>query len=141
MKILFAVLLIVHGLIVAFQSSGSFSPAEGVKNPSWLNWWPVNLGQSWILSPLGIERALVARTGGFLWLIAGIALVAAGLGVLGIIVPITWWRNLALIGAAASLVMLAIYLHPFYGIGIGASVVLLAVLLWQGSPLLVRLGL
>jgi hypothetical protein len=51
------------------------------------------------------------------------------------------WRSLALIGVAISLVMLAIYLHPFYGIGIIASVVLLAALLWKQWTLLEGLGL
>jgi hypothetical protein len=54
MKILIAVLLIVHGLIVAGQSSGSFNPVGGVKNPAWLSWWPANLGQSWLL--IAIQR-------------------------------------------------------------------------------------
>jgi hypothetical protein len=141
MKILIAVLLIVHGFIVASQSSSSFNPVGGVVNPAWLNWWPSNLGQSWLLSPLGVERTLVAKAGGFLWLAAGIALLAAGFGVLGFIIPTAWWRSLALIGAAISLGMLAIYLHPLYGIGIGASSVLLAALLWRGWPLLESLGL
>ena len=141
MKILIAVLLVAHGFIVANQSSSSFNPIGGVKNPSWLYWWPSNLGQSWLLSPLGLERSPVARAGGFLWLVAGIALVAAGLGALGLIVPQGWWRGLALSGAAISLVMLAIYLHPLYGIGVSASVVLLLALLWEGWPVLVRFGL
>jgi hypothetical protein len=49
--------------------------------------------------------------------------------------------RLALTGAVISLVMLIIYLHPFYGIGIGASIVLLAALVWEQWPLLDRLGL
>lgn len=141
MKILIAVLLIVHGFIVTAQSSGSFNPVGGLQNPSWLNWWPANFGQSWLLSSLGVERTLIARAGGLLWLVAGMALFAAGLGVLGLMVPPTWWRILALSGAAISLLMLAIYLHPFYGIGIGASIFLLAALLWAQSPLLKQLGL
>ena len=141
MKILIAVLLIVHGFIVTAQSSGSFNPVGGIQNPSWLNWWPANLGQSWLLSSLGVERTLIARAGGLLWLVAGMALFTAGLGVVGLLVPPTWWRVLALSGAAISLVMLAVYLHPFYGIGIGASIVLLAALLWVQWPLLERLGL
>jgi hypothetical protein len=141
MKILIAILLIVHGLIVAGQSSGSFNPIGGIKNPAWLSWWPASLGQSWLLTTLGIERSLVARAGGFLWLVAGAVLVAAGLGVLGLGVPPTWWRSLALSGAAISLIMLAIYLHPFLSIGIGASIVLLATLVWEQWPLLERLGL
>jgi hypothetical protein len=141
MKILFAVLLVVHGFIVAAQSSGSFHPSAGVKNPSWLTWWPVNLGQSWLLSPSGLEQTLIARAGGLLWLAAGIALAAAGLGVFGILVPPGWWRSLALAGAIISLGMLALYLHPFYGIGLGASTILLIALVWGQSPLLDQLGL
>lgn len=141
MKILIAVLLIVHGLIVTGQSSGSFTPVGGISNPSWLSWWPTNLGQSWLLSMLGIEQTLAARMGGLLWLAAGMALIAAGLGVLGLIVPLAWWRRLALAGAAISLVMLAVYLHPFYIIGIGSSIVLLVALLWDKWTLLERFGL
>ncbi len=141
MKILIAVLLIVHGLIVAGQSSGSFNPIGGLQNPSWLNWWPANLGQSWLLAPLGVERTLLARAGGFLWLIAGITVVAAGLGAFGLVVPHTWWRSLALIGAIVSLVMLTVYFHPLFGIGIGASIVLLIALLWEQGAQLARLGL
>jgi hypothetical protein len=141
MKILIAALLIIHGFIVASQSSGSFNPVGGVNNPAWLTWWPVNLGQSWLLTPLGIERSLIARMGGLLWLFAGLTLIAAGFAVLGLIVPQTWWRALSLTGAAVSLVMLAIYLHPLYGVGITASVVLLAALWWQGMPLFGWAGL
>jgi hypothetical protein len=140
MKTLIAVTMIVHGLIVAAQSASSFNPGGGVQNPAWLNWWPANLGQSWLLTSLGIERTLVARAGGLLWLVAGMALVGAGLGALGWVVPSAWWRGLALSGAAISLAMLAIYLHPFYGIGIGASIVLLTALLWERWPLLEQLG-
>lgn len=141
MKIFIAVLLIIHGLIVTGQSGSSFQPGTGIINPSWLNWWPANLGQSWLLTSLGVERTMIARAGGILWLIAGIALVAAGLGVLGVMVPLPWWRRLALYGAVLSLIMLVIYLHPFYGIGLIASVILLVALFWEQWPILARLGL
>lgn len=141
MKVLFAVLLILHGLIVIGQSSSSFNPVGGVKNPAWLSWWPSNLGQSWLLSPLGIEQSVLARAGGVLWLAAGIALVAAGLSVVGLVVPSALWRSLALTGGVISLLMLVIYLHPFYGIGIGSSIVLLAALVGEQWPLLERFGL
>jgi hypothetical protein len=141
MRLIIAVLLIVHGLIVAGQSASSFSAASGVPNPAWLSWWPANLGQSWLLSMLGIEQTLVARAGGFLWLAAAVALVGAGLGVIGLGVPAAWWRGLALGGAALSLGMLIVYLHPFYGLGIGASAAVLAATLWSHGSVLSRLGL
>jgi hypothetical protein len=141
MKILFAILLIIHGLIVASQSTGSFKPSAGVPNPVWLNWWPVNLGQSWLLVPSGAEQSLLARSAGVLWLAAGLALIAAGLGILGFIIPIAWWRSLALVGAILSLIMLVVYIHPFLGIGIGASVLILAALLMSQWTVLQQIGL
>lgn len=143
MKLLIGVLLIVHGLIVAGQAAGSFGstlPRE-IQNPSFVSWWPVNMGRSWLFSSLGLERTLATyRIGGLLWLAGGILLVAAGLGVFGFIIPPEWWRSLAVSGAAISLFMLAIYLHPLTIIGTAASLAVLIALLWfqWPSPTFVR---
>jgi hypothetical protein len=133
MKFLISVLLILHGLIVAGQSAGSFGstiPNE-LQNPSFMSWWPINLGRSWVFSLLGLQRTLmVYRIGGMLWLVAGLALVSAGLGVLGFIIPVDWWRDLAIIGGAISLFMLAVYFHPMMIIGTASSLAVLVVLVW-----------
>ncbi|HSL45884.1 MAG TPA: hypothetical protein VK897_20800 [Anaerolineales bacterium] len=138
MKILISILLIIHGLIVAGQAVGSFGstiPNE-IQNPSFVSWWPVNMGRSWLFSWLGLDKTLVVyRIGGLLWLAGGIALVAAGLGALGFVIPTAWWRDLAVAGGAISLLMLAIYLHPLLIIGTASSVAVLAVLLWSKWPL------
>jgi hypothetical protein len=140
-KILIAILLIVHGMIVAAQSSGSFNPTGGAANPALFKGWPTQLGQSWLLVKLGAERTLLSQVCGILWLLAGLALITAGLGVLGIIIPAAWWRSLALTGAGLSLLMLAVYLHPLYGIGVGASILVLIALSAKSMPLLSNLGL
>lgn len=129
MQTIVAILLIVHGLITAAQSGGSFSPSGGMTNPAWLGWWPTGLGQSWVWSGLGLEHSLLARAGGILWLGAGAALAAAGLALLGVLVPAGIWRTLALVGGGLSLLMLLVYLHPFYAIGILSSVALVIALL------------
>ena len=137
MKILISALLIIHGLIVASQSSGSFKPVigpMGVENPSWISWWPTRLGQSWLLSGLGLERSSIVAIGGLLWLISGFALVAAGFGVFGFIVPAVWWRNLAIFGAAISLFMLLVHFHPLMIVGTASSLAVLVALLWAHWP-------
>jgi hypothetical protein len=137
MKILISVLLIIHGLIVAGQSAGSFGstiPNE-IQNPSFVSWWPINMGRSWLFSWLGLEKTLgVYRIGGLLWLAGGIALVAAGLGNLGFIIPVDWWQNLAIGGGAISLFMLAVYFHPMTIIGTTSSMAVLVALLWARWP-------
>ncbi|HZD57269.1 MAG TPA: hypothetical protein VE136_11125 [Anaerolineales bacterium] len=136
MKLLIGAVLVIHGLITAFQSGGSFgsTPSSGLQNPSWVNWWQVNLGRSWLLSWLGLERTPVTWIGGMLWLVGGIALAAAGLGVLGFIIPTEWWRSLAIAGAAISLFMLVVYFHPLTIIGGGLSLAILVALLWAHWP-------
>ncbi len=137
MKLLIATVLILHGLIVAGQAAGSFGstlPKE-VQNPSFVSWWPVNMGRSWLFSSLGMDKTpALYRVGELLWLAGGIGLVAAGLGVLGFIVPTGWWRELAIGGAAISLLMLLLYLHPLMLIGTASSLAVLISLLWAKWP-------
>ena len=133
MKLLISVLLILHGLIVAGQSAGSFGatiPNE-VQNPSFISWFPINMGRSWLFSLFGLQNSLPAyRISGILWLIGGLILVAAGLGMFGILVPVVWWRGLAIAGAAISLFMLLLYFHPLMIIGTASSVAVLVTFGW-----------
>ena len=133
MKLLISVLFILHGLIVAGQSAGSFGakiPNE-VQNPSFINWFPINMGRSWLFSLFGLQNSLPAyRMSGILWLFGGLLLVAAGLGMFGILVPVVWWRGLALAGAAISLFMLLLYFHPLMIIGTASSIAVLIAFGW-----------
>jgi hypothetical protein len=137
MKLLISVLLILHGLIVVGQSAGSFGstiPSE-LQNPPFVSWWPINMGRSWLFSWLDMDKTLIIyRISGLLWLVGGIALVAAGLGVLGFIFPTAWWRELAIGGAAITLFMLAVYFHPITIIGTASSLAVLVALLWAKWP-------
>jgi hypothetical protein len=137
MKLLISILLILHGLIVAAQAAGSFGasiPSE-VPNPAFVSWWPMNMGRSWLFSALGLERSLAAyRIGGLLWLAGGLALMAAGLGVAGFLIPTAWWRDLAVAGGGISLLMLAIYFHPLMIIGTASSLAVVLALLWAKWP-------
>ena len=133
MKLLISVLLILHGLIVAGQSAGSFGatiPNE-VQNPAFISWFQINMGRSWLFSLFGLQNSLPAyRMSGILWLIGGLILVAAGLGMFGIFVPVVWWRGLAIAGAAISLFMLLLYFHPLMIIGTASSVAVLIAFGW-----------
>jgi len=141
MKIIFAVLLILHGLIVTAQSSASFKPVGGTPNPAWMAWFPANLGQSWLFSRLGLEQAAGVKILGLLWLLGGLAIAAAGLGILGFIIPVPWWRMLALVGGLLSLLMLSLYFHPFYLVGIAASILVVIAILARNWTVLQQIGL
>ena len=130
MRIIVSILLLVHGLITSVQAGTGFSPSEGVANPSWLSWWPVNLGQSWFLKHFGLTQPVLGTLAGILWIIAGISLIAASLGLFGFIIPTSLWRFLAGLGAGIPLVLFVFYAHPMYAVGIGANLAVLLFLLW-----------
>lgn len=65
---------------------------------------------------------------------AGAALIAGALGLFGFLVPPSCWLALAGAGAIVSLVVLAVYAHPLYAIGIAADLAILLVLVWAQWP-------
>jgi hypothetical protein len=124
------IVLVAHGLITTMIGFGSMAnpTSATMPTPSWLAWWPGTLGRSWVLDGLSVGSG-PAALGGLVWLAAGLALVGAGLGWLGVSVASDHWQSLALIGAALGLVALALYFHPFYLVAIVIDVVILA-LVW-----------
>jgi general stress protein CsbA len=124
------IVLVAHGLITTMIGFGSMSSpsAAAMQTPSWLGWWPGTLGRSWAFDALNLGSG-PALIGGLLWLAAGLALVGAGLGWLGVSVVSNQWQMLALVGAVLGLAALALYFHPFYIVAIVIDVVIVA-LVW-----------
>ena len=133
---LVGVLLVAHGLITTMIGFGSVaSPSSAtMPTPSWLGWWPGTLGRSWVLDGLSLGT-IPAAIGGLVWVAAGLALVGAGLGWLGVSVVSDHWQSLALVGASLGLLALVLYFHPFYVVAIVIDVVILvAVVGRQAAP-------
>jgi hypothetical protein len=90
-------LLIMHGLahmtgVVGFWTSGSRAFGD----------------QAWIFSQGVSARSLVGRAWGLLWLVAGIGLIATGLGLL---FGQAWWPSLAVGAAIVSLLAIVPWLR------------------------------
>jgi hypothetical protein len=120
------IVLVAHGLITTMIGFGSMSTptSAAMPTPSWLGWWPGTLGRSWAFDALNLGSG-TALIGGLLWLAAGLALVGAGVGWLGVSVVSSQWQMLALVGAVLGLAALALYFHPFYVVAIVIDVVIL----------------
>jgi hypothetical protein len=120
------IVLVAHGLITMMIGFGTISnpSSAAMPAPSWLGWWPGTLGRSWAFDALSLGSG-TATIGGLLWLVAGLALVGAGLGWLGVSALSDQWQTLALVGAVLGLAALALYFHPFYVVAIVIDVVIL----------------
>jgi hypothetical protein len=96
--------------------------------PSWFSWWPGPFGRSWLFDVLNLGTG-ASVLGGLVWLVAGVALVAAGLGWLGVPGVRDLWQTLAFVGAAVGLVALVVYFHPLYLVAVVIDLAVV-VLLW-----------
>jgi len=128
-KLVLGAFLVAHALIhLGFVSS---PPAATANGPA----WPFDLGRSVVLGPLGLGGAVVRAVGAGLVAVVLGAFAVAALGVVGI-APTAATVPAALIGAAASLVLLVAFFHPWLVLGIAIDAVLLWLLLianWQPS--------
>jgi len=123
--------LAVHGLITAMTGfTGVTNPnSPSLALPSWFNWWPGPFGRSWLFDALHLGTG-AALFGGLIWLAAGIALLAGGLGWLGVPGLDAITDVLLVVGAALGLLAIALYFHPIYLIAVGINIAIL-VLLWN----------
>lgn len=89
--------------------------------PSWMAWWPGPFGRSWAFDALSMGSP-AAVVGGLIWLLAGLALVGAVLGIVGIPVLADAARTLLVSGAFLGLVAVALHFHPFYAVALPIDV-------------------
>ena len=134
----FSIVLIIHGLISGSQALGSFGKQSvELTNPSWLKWWPTQLGQSWLFAKAGSKDRVFSILTGFLWLIAMAGFLATSLALFGFIQPIELWKALVTNSAIISLIVLLLYLHPLYLIGVLINVgILILVNIVHWSPIM-----
>jgi hypothetical protein len=120
-----ALLLVAHGLVHAFFLIPQ--PPEKPGSPA----WPFSLDRSWVLAPLGVG-ARTARIIG----IALLVVLVAGYGV-GAVALVDWlpagvFAPAITVGSVASLAMLALFFHPWLGLGFAIDIVLLWAVLANG---------
>jgi hypothetical protein len=127
--------ILLHGLITTVIGvRGVSAPDTPALAMPMFGWWPGPFGRSWLLDGLNLGTG-GAVAGGFVWLIAGVALIGSGLGYFGVPVLRDLWPLLAVSGASVGLVALALYFHPIYLLAIGIDAALI-LFLWErvGAP-------
>jgi hypothetical protein len=93
--------------------------------------WPFDLTQSWLLTPLGAPGDALRITGCALLAVILGAFTLAAMSALGLL-PATIWEWSTVIGATASLVMLAVFFHPWLAVGVAIDIVALWAVLVLG---------
>jgi hypothetical protein len=125
-RIVLAVFLVVHGLIHASLTNVPVPKPGELHTPFFPAWWRASTDATWPVAKLGLSNGLVRGLGSALWLLATLGCALAGLGLLGVPGLSQVWTACLGVGGVASLLVMALYWHPWYVVGAGLSVALLA---------------
>jgi hypothetical protein len=120
-RIVIGILLIIHGF-----AHWNITTAWGTKPAVY----------SWVLSPRGVAQASLDALSNPLWVSTLLLFIAAGIS---IFFGVAWWRWLAIIAAAASLVAIGLFGQSNMILGIAIDVAILVALLgarWPSPSLL-----
>ena len=130
MQAVIGAVLIAHGVItsaIGFTTVGN-PGAPAMALPGFMSWWPGPFGRSWLFDAAGLGTP-AAVVGGAIWLVSGLALVAGGLGWLGVGIVADMRYTLLVTGAALGVLAVALYFHPFYAAALLINIAIVG-LLW-----------
>jgi hypothetical protein len=125
-RILFAIFLLAHGWI--HMSLAQVPPPEPgkLRTPFFPSWWRDSVDTGWPVSRLGLAPATVRTVGWLLWVVTVALYTLAALALLFAPGSAGLWQGLTVGGSVASLVLLALYWHPWLPAGVLIDLVLIA---------------
>jgi hypothetical protein len=121
-KLLLTAFFMAHAAIHFGFISPAPAPAAGAPP------WPFDLTRSWLLTPLGLDESVTKTLGIGLLLALSFGYAAVTLVMMGIL-PERLFAVSVVVAATASLVMLALFFHPWLVLGVAIDVVLLYLVL------------
>lgn len=118
LRVAVAGLLVGHGFIHLGFVSPRPAPAPGAPP------WPFDMTRSWLLNAIGAPESAARAIG---WALVAVLLVAFGIAALASLewLPAGWFGPASVVGAAASLVLLATSFHLWLVVGVAIDLVLL----------------
>jgi hypothetical protein len=119
---------------MTFSLTTVAAPKPGeIHTPFWPGWWRPEVDSQWLAVRLGLAPDAVHLMGSILWMLALAGFTLGGLGILGVPLLNSLWISVSVIAAAASLILLLFFWHPWLVMGVLINMgVLLAV--WQSWP-------
>lgn len=125
-RIFIALFLIAHGLIHMSLSNVPVPQPGAMHTPFWPSWWRAEIDKTWPISRLGLPDGFVRTLGWVLWLVVTVGFAIAGLGLLGLPVVNAIWPAAAVGSSVISILLLALYWHPWFVMGPTLDLLILA---------------
>ncbi len=113
-----AIFLIVHGLVHYSLTYVPIPKPGELRTPFWPSWSRTDTDPAWLAFRMGLSNNVIRWVGSALWLLTVAGFGLGGLGLLGIPGLNQIWQGGAILGAAASLILLGFYWHPWLIAGV-----------------------
>lgn len=130
-KIIIALFFIAHGFIHASLSWVPVPKPDALRTPYFPGWSKADTDAKWPISNLGVPANVVRTAGWLLWLVVTVAFILAALGLFGVPGLSILWIPLAVGGSILSIVLIALYWHPWLPIGILLDLAILAAIYFR----------
>jgi hypothetical protein len=126
LKIIIAIFFIAHAFIHISLTWAPIPKPGAMRTPFFPSWKRSNTDPKWPISKLGLSDSLVRIAGSILFLAVTVAFCLAALGLLGVPGLNMVWIPLAVGASIASIVLIALFWHPWLPAGILLDVAILA---------------
>jgi hypothetical protein len=136
MKIALAIFAIAHGLVHSILAVAP-NPADQDAKPGAFFTVPE---RSWLLPQLGLNETAVHWIGIILVVFSSLGFVLTGLGIFGVAGLNAIWREVAMISACMSLLLLILFWHHWLPVGVLINLGTVIALLWAKWPPIDMIG-
>lgn len=125
-RTLIAVFLVAHAYIHVSLTYVPLPKPGELRTPFWPSWWRDAVDPAWLASRLGLSNGMERGLGSALWLLTAAGFTLTGLGLLFFPRLSQLWGAGAILGSAASLLLLLFYFHPWLVIGAAIDLAVIA---------------
>ena len=131
LKIIIAIFFIAHGFIHISLSWAPLPQPGALRTPFFPSWKRSDTDQKWPVSKLGLPENVVRTAGWLLVVVVTAGFVLAALGLFGLPGLNTLWVPLAAGASILSIVLIALFWHPWLPVGILLDAAILAAIYFQ----------
>jgi len=126
LRVLFVIFLLAHGWVHMSLAQVPVPQPGALRTPFMPAWWREALDPAWPASKLGLPPQVTRTLGWVLWVLVAAGYTLAGAALLFAPGQASIWQGLAAAASVLSLVLLALYWHPWLPIGVLIDLALLA---------------
>lgn len=117
-RIILVIFFIAHGYIHMSLAQVPPPQPNALRTPFFPSWWRNAVDPAWPISRLGLSEQVTRTAGWVLWLLATAAFALAGLALLVAPAQAALWQIPAGAGSVVSIVLLALFWHPWLPVGV-----------------------